>query len=83
MSIILLMASVYNKMMLAGSSSEASKSRDDAYLICKMDAIRAVQEKLSGPETAFDQIVIAFIVLCLMNSEVSGLAAFLSLFLHR
>jgi len=67
------MASVYNT-MVSKSSISALKSHNEAYLICKLDTIQAVHKKLSNLTSTFDAIVIAFIVLCLMNSEVSGSA---------
>ena len=71
MSINLLMASVYNAKDFSTSSSLASNARHDSFLAAKLNTIHATRSKLSGQPSTFEKVVIGFLVLCLVSSEVS------------
>ena len=70
MSITLLMASIYNVKTSIPCSS-ASKARYDANLVCKLETIRATCSKLASQPSTFDKVVIGFLIMSLVSSEVS------------
>ena len=70
MNITLLMASVYN-FQPSTLSLDASKTRHDSYLACKLDTIHATRSKLAGRPDTFEKVVIGFLILCLISAEVS------------
>ena len=81
LSIILLMASVHNKMV--SRTQEAADSSTKAYFASKVNTLRAVHKKLAHKWGVAEAVVSAFIVGGLIGAEVSDRLVYLDSSAHR
>jgi len=70
LSIVLLMASVHNR-MVSRSTEEASTASTNAYLSSKVHTLRTIHKKLAHKWGMSEAVVTAFIIGGLIGAEVS------------